>query len=94
MVNNRKTRDRISQKDWDVLARFSHRFKNLLPRFDVPSYSVHVDNGIHFVFNDKLPAKMLLAQQYYQPRDDASVDSDEKLLFSDVEDSLVDDADV
>ena len=58
------------------------------------AYSVHVDNGIHFVFNDELPAEMLLAQQFYQPQDDASVDSDEKSLFSDDEDLLFSDADV
>ena len=53
-----------------------------------------MDNGIHFVFNDELPAEMLIAQQYYQPRDDVSVDSDEKSLFSDDEDLLFSDADV
>ena len=94
VVNNRRTRDRISQVDWDVLAKFSHRFRNPVPRFDVPAYSVHVDNGIHFVFNDNLPAEMLIAQQYRQPRDDASVDSCEISLFSDDEDLLFSDADV
>ena len=47
MVNNRKTRDRISDQDCQVLASFSHRFQNPLPSFDVPTYSVHVDNGVH-----------------------------------------------
>ena len=55
----------------------------------VMAYSVHVDNGIHFVFNDEL-----IARQYRQPRNDASVDSDEKSLFSVDEDLLFSDADV
>ena len=81
MVNNRKTRDRISQQDWQNLASFSHLFQNPIPRFDVPTYLVHVDNGVHFVFHDKLHAGMLLTQQYLLPSNDTS-DSDSS-LFSD-----------
>ena len=36
-VNNRKTCNRISEKDWQVLASFSHLFQNLLPSVDVPT---------------------------------------------------------
>ena len=80
-VNSRKTRDRISQQDWQVLASFSHLFQNPILSFDVPTYSVHVDNGVHVVFHDKLHAGMLLTDQYLLPRDDTS-DSNSS-LFSD-----------
>jgi len=46
-VHNRKTRDRIGQEDWQVLANHSHMFQNSVPSFDVPAYSIHVDNGVH-----------------------------------------------
>jgi hypothetical protein len=59
-VNNRKTRDHISKKDWQVLASFSHLFQNPLPSFDVPTYSVHVDNGIHAVFTGKYHDAMFI----------------------------------
>jgi hypothetical protein len=52
-VNNRKTRDRICQADWQVLADHSHMFRNSIPSFDVPTYSIHVDQGILFRFVDK-----------------------------------------
>ena len=43
-VHNRKTRDRIAQADWLALANHSHMYQNSVPRFDVPTYSIHVDN--------------------------------------------------
>ena len=82
-VNNRKTRHRISEQDWQVLASFSHLFQNPLPSFDVPTYSVHVDNGVHVVFNNKLDAAMLLPQLSLLPRDTTSDGGSD--LFSDVE---------
>jgi hypothetical protein len=45
-VNGRKTRDRVAQGDWDIFSRHQSQFQNLLPRFDLPSYSVHVDHGV------------------------------------------------
>ena len=68
-VNNHKTRDRISQQDWQVLASFSHLLQNPIPSFDIPTYSVHVDNGVHVVFHKKLHAGMLFTEQYLFPRD-------------------------
>ncbi len=81
MVNNRKTRDCISQQDWQNLASFSHLFQNPIPSFDVPTYLVHVENVVHFVFHDKLHSGMLLTQQYLLPRND-TLDSN-STLFSD-----------
>ena len=79
-VHNRKTRDRISQVDWQVLATHSHMFRNPIPSFDVPTYSIHVDNGIHFSFNDKHHADKLFSQ-YVLP--DVDHNSDNESLFSD-----------
>jgi hypothetical protein len=50
-INNRKSRDRICQSDWDdILKSHCDLFHNPLPRFDVPTYSVHVDAGAHTTF--------------------------------------------
>ena len=81
-MNNRKTRDRISKQDWQVLASFSHLFQNPLPSFDVPTYSVHVVNGIHAVFYGKFHDAMLIPPLPL-PRDN-TLDSGSD-LFSDVE---------
>ena len=81
-VNNRKTRDRISEQDWQVLASFSHLFQNPLPSFDVPTYSVHVDNGVHAVFSGNYHDAMFIPHPPL-PRDDMSDSGSD--LFSDVE---------
>jgi hypothetical protein len=60
-VNGRKMRDRISPADWDALAKFSSLYQNPLPRFDLPSYSIHVDRGIHSTFCDQANADALCA---------------------------------
>ena len=49
-INNRKSRDRICQSDWDILKSHCDLFHNPLPRFDVPTYSVHVNAGTHTTF--------------------------------------------
>ncbi len=49
-VNGRKTRDRISQFDWDVLATHSSMFHNSIPWFNLPSYSIHVNRGVHIAY--------------------------------------------
>ena len=48
-VRGRKTRDRIDQPTWDALAAKSSMFSNPVPRCDLPTYSIHVDRGIHTV---------------------------------------------
>jgi len=49
-VQNRMTRDRIGQVDLQALANHSHMYQNSVPSFDVPTYSIHVNNGVHFRF--------------------------------------------
>jgi hypothetical protein len=46
----RKSRDRVSQECWDVLASKKSMFTNKVPRFDIPTYSIHMDRGVHTVF--------------------------------------------
>jgi hypothetical protein len=55
-----KTRDRISQDDWDILGRHTSMFNNPLPKFDVPTYSIHVDCGAHVTYHDKALCNLLL----------------------------------
>ncbi len=52
-VNGRKTRDRISQDEWDILRKHSSMFLNPLPTFDVPTYSIHVNRGAHVSYHNK-----------------------------------------
>ena len=53
------------------MASFSHLFQNPLPSFDVPTYSVHVDNGVHAVFSGKYHDAMFIPPLPL-PRDDTS----------------------
>jgi hypothetical protein len=51
-ANGRKTQDHISQTDWDALTKQTYMFHNPLPSFDLLSYSIHADRGIHIIFNN------------------------------------------
>jgi hypothetical protein len=46
-VNERKTWDHVGHKDWDALTAKSSMFCNPTPHFDLPTYSIHVDPGVH-----------------------------------------------
>ncbi len=59
-INGRKTWDCISQPDWDILKAHCDMFHNPLLHFDVPSYSIHVDHGVHVSFHDAAMACQLL----------------------------------
>jgi hypothetical protein len=54
-----KTCDRVSQDDWDVLRKYSSMFQNPLPRFDVPTYLIHVDRGGHVTYHDRAHCNIL-----------------------------------
>jgi hypothetical protein len=49
-VNVRKTRDRVSQDDWKCLLKLRDCYNNAPPALDLPTYSVHVDRGVHTTF--------------------------------------------
>jgi hypothetical protein len=55
IVNGRKSRDRVGQEAWDALASRQSMFSNPLPRFDLPTYSIHVDRGVYTVYPDLIP---------------------------------------
>jgi hypothetical protein len=50
-ISGRKTRDRVSTDDWKVLDGLKSQYDNPAPTFDLPSYSVHVDRGVHCTFH-------------------------------------------
>jgi hypothetical protein len=61
-VHGRKTRDHVSQVDWDVLKSHLDMFHNPIPPFDVPSYSIHVDRCAHVQFyNAAISRQLILA---------------------------------
>jgi hypothetical protein len=49
-LNGRKTRDRVSLEDWKILVANSSLYDNKPPELDLPSYSIHVNRGIHCTF--------------------------------------------
>jgi hypothetical protein len=61
IINGRKTCNRVSQSNWDILPRYIKAFENPLPWFDLPSYSIHVDCGVHIVVCDWVNADALCA---------------------------------
>jgi hypothetical protein len=46
-INLQKSRDRIPQGAWDILKSNTPMFHNPIPRFDVPTNSIHVDRDAH-----------------------------------------------
>jgi hypothetical protein len=58
-VRGRKTCDRVSQDDWDILRRHSSMFQNTIPHFNVPTYSIHVDRGAHVTYHDEAHCDIL-----------------------------------
>jgi hypothetical protein len=50
-VNGRKTKDRVSLADWTTLLGLRNSYDNPPPSLDLPTYSVHIDRGIHTTFH-------------------------------------------
>ena len=61
VVNGRKSRDRIDQCDWDKLLLHQPRFTNPTPKFDLPTFSVHVDRLSHDTFHSDSIIQCLLS---------------------------------
>jgi hypothetical protein len=51
-VNGRRSRDQVSRVDWTVLSSHSAYIINPIPKTDLPSYSIHIDLGVHTTFCD------------------------------------------
>ena len=65
-VHGHKTRDCVSQSDWDALAKQTSIFHHHLPWFNHPSYSIHVDRGVQIIINN---AVALAASSFSTMRD-------------------------
>ena len=65
--NKRESQNRISQTEWDILKSHCHLHHNPLPRFDVPTYSVHVDAGAHTTFFCTVSAYALSPSAQHEP---------------------------
>ncbi len=52
-IHGRKSRNWVCQAQLDILKLHCNMFTNPIPRFDIPSYSVHVDRGVHTVYHCK-----------------------------------------
>jgi hypothetical protein len=61
IVGAHKTRDRISQLDWDVLSKHKPLYSKPPPCFDLPSYSIHVNQNFHVAYVDSSCTQLLLA---------------------------------
>ncbi len=70
-IRGRKTHDRVSLDEWDVLCKHSLMFQNPLPRFNVPTYSIHVDHGVHVTYHDRAHCNILCIKAL-QMSEDAS----------------------
>jgi hypothetical protein len=61
IVTARKTRDCISQIDWEILSKHQPLYSNPPPRFDLPSYSIHVDRNFHVAHLNTSCIQLLMA---------------------------------
>jgi hypothetical protein len=59
-VHGWKTQDRMFQANWDALKAHLDMFYNALPQFNVPSYSIHVDRGVHVTFHNAAISRQLI----------------------------------
>ncbi len=59
-IHGQKSRDCISQDDWDILGCHTSMLDNPLTKFDVPTYSIHVDRGAHVTYHNKALCNLLL----------------------------------
>jgi hypothetical protein len=59
-INGRKTRDRVASDDWNVLIEHKDLYSNNPPSMELPTYSVHIDRGVHISFVDKTISKTML----------------------------------
>ena len=64
-INGRQSHDRVDISDWNVLHAHKSMYSNQPPSLELPTYSIHVDNGVHVAFGSQTIAQtmMCLAQQ-------------------------------
>ncbi|KAL3792444.1 hypothetical protein HJC23_001562 [Cyclotella cryptica] len=59
-IHGRKIRDRVTETDWRVLISQRGLYTNDPPSLDLPTYSIHVDRGVHVIAALQAPAQTLL----------------------------------
>lgn len=50
-MRGRRSRDRISPEDWSVLRQRRSLYDNEPPNLDLPTFSIHIDRGIHVSYH-------------------------------------------
>jgi hypothetical protein len=61
VVQARKTRNCISQADWDILSKNQPLYVNPPPCFNLPSYSIHVNQNFHVTHLNTSCTQLLMA---------------------------------
>ena len=60
-THGRQTRNRISKINWDAISSHSSMTSNPLPSLDLPSYSIHVNCGVHISYCNISSIQLLLS---------------------------------
>ena len=60
-VRNIKSRDRIDAADWKILHSHRSMYQNEPPKLDLPTYSIHVDRGVHVSLHNETHVAQLRA---------------------------------
>ncbi len=72
-IRGHKSHDPVAQDCWDVLASKNSMFTNKVPRFDVTTYSIHMDHGVHTVFPSMTAVAADLSNLDTPPTSDAVI---------------------
>ena len=66
-MHGRKTIDRISKIDWEILSKSQSSFENQLPKMNLSSYaySYHINTAYHAEYHDKSVTKRMNAVAMY-----------------------------
>ncbi|KAL3803378.1 hypothetical protein HJC23_009342 [Cyclotella cryptica] len=59
-IHGQKSRDRVALSDWETLHRHNSMFTNDPPSLELPTYSIHLDRGVHLSYSSKELAQVLL----------------------------------
>ncbi|KAL7503777.1 hypothetical protein ACHAXN_001519 [Cyclotella atomus] len=64
-VCGRRSRDRVSEDDWRILLSHRSCYDNKPPELDLPTFSVHVDGGIHAAVQSPAACALLSAMSIH-----------------------------
>jgi hypothetical protein len=59
-INGRRSQDRISIDDWTILSQNSSLYSNPPPKLSLPTYTIHINRGIHSIFSSPECSSMLI----------------------------------